>query len=170
MKTGFDLDGVIIKDRLGLTRYWLTGWFCNCYFFYTRLGKFLYQYRPIDKKTYSWLKNRKNRGEKITIISGTNKDHYRLVHSWLNFYRIPYDFIYLKEKENGIAEYKAEILARIDWQFYLEDNYQVAEEIVNILISQYNQPARLRKWKRGRQILYLILIKNNRKNNNGSKF
>jgi hypothetical protein len=168
MKTGFDLDGVIIKDRLGLTRYWLTGWFCNCYFFYTRLGKFLYQYRPIDKKTYSWLKNRKNRGEKITIISGTNKDHCRLIHNWLTFYQIPYDFICLKENKDEIAEFKAEILARIDWQFYLEDNYQVAKKIVDILISQYNQPARLRKWKKGRRILYLI--KNSHKNNNGSKF
>jgi hypothetical protein len=164
-KTAFDLDGVIIQDNLGLTRNWLAEIFCNCYFFYTRLGKFLYRFRQQTGRGYHWLSKRKARGEKIIIISATNKGHSPLVLEWLICHKIPYDKIFLKDKEDDIAEFKAKVISTRNCQFHLEDNYKVAKEIVEVLSAQYSKPARLRKWKRENETLYLIKI-----NKNGSKF
>ncbi len=155
MKTGFDLDGVVVRDFWGLTRNLKIGIFFNYYFLFTRLGRFCYQFRQPDKKVRTWIENRRRRGEKVVIISGTNQEHLLVVQKWLDLRKVLCDELWLKEWGEEIAEFKAKALLRTNCCFYLENDPQVAKKIATILGNR----VRIRKWKG----LYLLKLKQGQK-------
>lgn len=144
MKTGLDLDGVVIRDPLGLTRSRIIGTFLNDYFFSTWLGKTWYRSRQPNDEVIACMKNRKGRGEEVIIISGTFQHHRALLQNWLSLHKALYDGLWLRGRVGeSLLEFKVKILKETGCRFYLEDNTALAQKIKTSSGSQ----VRTRKWK-----------------------
>jgi len=151
-----DLDGVIIEDPLGLTRNPLLGSILNTYFLGTKLGKRWYLKRKVNSRVAKIVQNRKNRGEKVIIISATFEKHRLLVESWLAFHSFPYDLLCLRQEKEELISFKLRALSKFQPSIYLEDNLAIVKKIMTSFPS-----ARFKKW--GKRIFVVKLKFNKRR-------
>lgn len=128
MRTTFDFDGVIAKD-FRLSQSPLIERLVNRYLLATSVGKILYLCRPANQKTLQWIKKRKERGEKIVVVSATRENHRPLVEKLLARYNLHIDQLLLRNEE-AVVDFKIKVLMEYGCRFYVEDNPKIVEDLV----------------------------------------
>lgn len=136
---GCDIDGVIAENP------WISRNF---------LAIFLkYFCRRPNKDVLLFLREQKEMGNKIVIISGIWNVFKPIIFVWLKLYKVPFDFLCLRKIGDGKSDHKIRAIEHFRCEIFLEDD----EEIIEAIQEKFTVQGKIKKeTKNGSKFFVLI--------------